>query len=63
MVESELPDNVDELDMWEDDNEDNNLPQGNPQLNVFPLNPPQPVCNRCYPVRIRCPVLCHGFKE
>ena len=33
------------------DNEDINLPQGNPQLNVLPLNPPQSVCNRCYPVQ------------
>ena len=54
MVRPELP--HDNLDAWEDNNEDI-TPQGNPQLNVLPLNPPQSVCNRHYPVRIRPPVL------
>ena len=61
MVELELPDD-DSLDVWENDNKDINPPQGNLQLNAFPLNSPQPVCNRHYPVRIKCPVLCYGFK-
>ena len=59
MVEQELPD-ADELDAWEDDSKDINSLQGNPQLKVLPFNHLQPVCNRCYCVRIKHPVP-YGF--
>ena len=55
IVEPELPDD-DTLDTWEDVNRDIEPLQGNSRLHMFPLNPPQPVYNRCYPVRIKCPV-------
>ena len=62
MIDPELPDE-DTLDAWEDDSEDINPPQGNPQLNVLPLNSPQSICNRRYPVRIKYPVFRYGFKQ
>ena len=62
IVKPELPaDNT--LDVWEDDNEDINPSHGNSQLNVLPLNHPQPVCNRRYPARMKCPALRYGFKQ
>ena len=39
-----------------DDKKDIDPLQGNTQLNVLLLNPPQPVCNRRYLVKIKCPV-------